>query len=50
MVLNISEQEFQQMKIVVMDGDKDEALVLIKVFIKRLEHQKQQGMKSHLDR
>lgn len=50
MVLNISEQEFQQMKMVVMDGDKDEALVLIKVFIKGLKQKKQQGMKSHLDR
>ncbi len=36
MVLNISEQEFKQMKMVVMDGDKDEVLVLIKAFIKRL--------------
>ena len=38
------------MKMLVMDGDKDEALVLIKVFIKGLEQKKQQGIKSYLDR
>ncbi len=32
-----------------MDDDKDEALRLVKDFIKRLEQQKQYGMKSHLD-
>jgi len=49
MVLTITEQVFQKMKMMVMDEDKDAALRLIKVFIKRLEQQKQQGMKSHLD-
>jgi len=48
MVLTISNQEFQEMRMAAMDDDKDEALSLIKVFIKRLEQQKQQGMKSHL--
>ena len=48
MVLTISNQEFQEMRMAAMDGDKDEALRLIKVFIKRQEQQKQQGMKSHL--
>jgi len=32
-----------------MDDDKDEALHMIKKFIKRLEQQKHQGMKSHLN-
>jgi len=49
MILTISNKEFQEMRMVVMDDDKDEALRLIKSFIKRLEQQKHQGMKSHLD-
>ena len=48
MILEISDQEFQDMQMATMDADKDEALRLIKVFIKRLEQQKQQGMKFHL--
>jgi len=48
MVLTITDQEFQEMRMAAMDEDKDEALRLIKLFIKRLEQQKQQGMKSHL--
>ena len=48
MVLTISNQEFQEMRMAAMDDDEDEALRLIKVFIKRLEQQKQQGMKFHL--
>jgi len=49
MILTISNKEFQEMRMVVMDDDKEEALRLIKSFIKRLEQQKHQGMKSHLD-
>jgi hypothetical protein len=49
MILTITGQEFQEMRMMAMDDDKDEALRLIKSFIKRLEQQKQQGMKSHLD-
>ena len=49
MILTISNKEFQEMRMVVMDDDKDEALRLIKSFIKRLEQQKHQGMKSHLN-
>ena len=48
MFLAISDQEFQKMRMAAMDTDKDEALRLIKVFIKRLEQQRQQGMKFHL--
>jgi hypothetical protein len=48
MVLNITEEEFFQMKQVLMDEDHEEALRLIKAFHKRLEQQKHQGMKSHL--
>jgi len=49
MILTISNQEFQEMRIAAIDDDKDEALRMIKSFIKRLEQQKHQGMKSHLD-
>lgn len=49
MVLSIAEKEFLQMKQVLMDDDHEEALRLIKAFHKRLEQQKYQGMKSHLD-
>ena len=49
MILTLTNQEFQEMRMAVMDDDKDEALRMIKAFIKRLEQQSQQGMKSHLD-
>ena len=49
MILTISDQEFHEMRMAAMDNDKDDALRLIKSFIKRLEQQKHQGMKSHLD-
>jgi hypothetical protein len=49
MVLNISEEEFVQMKMIVMDRDEGEALRLLKEFLKRLEQQKKLGLKSHLD-
>jgi hypothetical protein len=50
MVLTIQEDEFQLMKMVVLDKDKEEALRLIKQFVARLEQQSNQGLKSHLDR
>ncbi len=49
MVLTVTNEEFIQMKTVVMDRDKEEALRLLKEFVKRLEQQKNSGMKSHLD-
>ena len=49
MVLTISDEEFMKMKGTVMDKNKDEALELMKAFIKRLEQQSRQGLKSHLD-
>ncbi|HIJ41045.1 MAG TPA: hypothetical protein HPP90_08210 [Deltaproteobacteria bacterium] len=50
MVLTISEEEFMNMKGAVLDVDRDEAFKLIKAFVKRLEQQSRQGLKSHLDR
>jgi hypothetical protein len=49
MVLTITDEEVLKMKTVVMDRDQEEALRLLKEFVKRLEQQKNQGMKSHLD-
>jgi hypothetical protein len=49
MVLTISEEEFVQLKMIVMDKDEREALHLLKEFLKRLEQQKNLGLKSHLD-
>ena len=48
MVLTLTPEEFQRMKMAVLEGDGKEALKLVKEFIKRLEQQAQAGMKSHL--
>jgi hypothetical protein len=50
MVLTIRQEEFQLMKMIVLDKDRDEALRLIKSFVAKLEQQDNQGLKSHLDR
>jgi ArsR family metal-binding transcriptional regulator len=49
MVLTVSEEEFVQMKMIVMDRDEGEAFSVLKEFLKRLEQQKNLGLKSHLD-
>jgi len=49
MILTITDQEFHEMRMAAMDDDKDDALRLIKSFIKRLEQKKHQDMKSHLN-
>ncbi len=48
MVLTISDEEFVHIKMIVMDGDEKEALRVLKEMVKRLEQQKNQGLKSHL--
>jgi len=48
MVVTITEGEFILMKSAVMDKDGEEALKLLKEFIKRLERQENLGLKSHL--
>ncbi|NLI83051.1 MAG: hypothetical protein GX443_15390 [Deltaproteobacteria bacterium] len=48
MVLTITEQEFVQMKMIVMDRDEGGALALLKEFLKRIEQQKNKALKSHL--
>ena len=49
MVLTISEEEFMRMKGAVLDEERDEALELIKAFVKRMEQQSRQGLKPHLE-
>lgn len=48
LVLPLSQEEFQEMARVVLDEDGDEALRLLKKFVKRLKEQQNRGMKSHL--
>jgi hypothetical protein len=50
MVLTIQQEEYQLMKMILLDQDKDEALRMIRQFVARLEQQNNQGLKSHLDR
>ncbi len=48
MVIQISAEELQKMKQILLDADNKEALNLIKVLHKRLMEQMNNGMKSHL--
>lgn len=50
MVLTISDEEFMRMKRALLDKDSEEALALIKDFIRSIEQQRHQGLKSHLDK
>ena len=47
--MEMTEQEFMRMKAAVLDEDGKEALRLLKEFVKRIEQQKNAGMKSHLN-
>ncbi len=49
LVLTVTPEEYVAMKGIVLDGDKDEALRLIKVFLKRIETDERKALKSHLD-
>lgn len=48
MVLSINDDEFLRMKMAVTDGDEKDALRILKELVRKLEQQKNQGMKSHL--
>jgi hypothetical protein len=50
MVVEVTPEEFQKMKQVLLDQDHQEALDLIKILHKRLVEQMNKGMKSHLDK
>jgi hypothetical protein len=47
-VVTITESEFIRIKGAVMDRDGQEALNLLKEFIKRIEKQENLGLRSHL--
>jgi hypothetical protein len=49
MVMNVSEHDWVRMNRVLLDCDRDEALNIIKDFVKRLKIQAGKGLKSHLD-
>lgn len=48
MVIEITPEELQKMKQILLDEDKREALLLIRALHKRLLEQANKGMKSHL--
>lgn len=50
MTIQITTEELQKMKQILLDEDRDEALTLIKILHKRLMEQMNKGMKSHLDK
>ena len=49
MVLTISDDELIRMKMAVTDGDEADALRILKELVRRLDQQKNLGLKSHLD-
>ncbi|WP_156915788.1 hypothetical protein [Desulfatirhabdium butyrativorans] len=49
MVLTISEDDWMKMKETLLDRDSEAALEIVREFVKRLEIQAGQRMKSHLD-
>ena len=49
MVLTISDDELIRMKMAVTDSDEADALRILKELVRRLEQQKNLGLKSHLD-
>ena len=48
MVIDITPEELMKMKGALLDGDGKQALAIIKEMVKRVEMQKNAGMKSHL--
>jgi hypothetical protein len=49
MVIEINEEEWLEMQRAVLDGDREEALQLVKRIVRRIEQQLRLGLKSHLD-
>ena len=49
MVLNVTEEELMRMRAIVLDRDRDDALEVIKDFVKRLDQAMHSGLKSHMD-
>ena len=49
MVLTLTQEDYMRMKGVILDQDETEAFLMIRELCKRIEQQKQHGLKSHLD-
>ena len=49
MVLAVTDKEFLEMKMAVMDADGKDALRILKEFVRRLDQQNKRGVKSHLE-
>lgn len=49
MVLNITDEELIRMRAIVLDRDLNDALKMIRDFVKRLEQAMHSGLKSHLE-
>jgi hypothetical protein len=49
MVIEITNEEWLEMQRAVLDGDREEALRLLKGIVRRMEQQRRLGLKSHLD-
>jgi len=49
MVLIITEEEFMRMRVIALDRDRDDAIEMIRDFVKRLDQAVHSGLKSHLD-
>jgi hypothetical protein len=49
-IIKITGEELIRMKMAVMDTDRDDALELLRLLLKRAESAGNAGLKSHLDR
>jgi hypothetical protein len=49
MVIEITDEEWLEMQRTVLDGDREEALRLLKGLLGRLAQQRRLGLKSHLN-
>lgn len=49
MVIEINDEEWLEMQRAVLDGDREDALRLLKGIVRRMEQQQRSGLKSHLD-
>ncbi len=49
-IIRLSKEEIIRMKVIVMDCDPDNALLMMKIILERAEAAGNVGMKSHLDK
>jgi hypothetical protein len=48
-IVNLSRQEMMRIEMIVMDSDKDDALIFIRELRAKIESSSKKGMKNHLD-